>query len=505
MLSPSKIDPTRSITLRRAFSQGLTTTFARLKKEIYSLLIAEDAFDLKTPTLNYSYSSTQFDVSDRKIVNAIKRIQSSIPPDDVIELEDEPHITIRYGLYEQATLPISVRTMIQEFGKVTVTIGGLSVFKTPEADVLKYDIESNQLRELNARIRLLPGHDSYEYSPHMTIAYLKRGTGERYITSSPEGKGTVLVFDTVSLSDTHGNKIPLSLNQRWRYKSQSEAVEEFDKWLKGRIAKTLLSPEESRKWMRYIQRGFTKGAARAYDDTSKARRTLDETRGKDFVEGKREGFLRVALGKVTAIEKMKLLQSRALSEVKGMTEDLRTKAKRIITDGVVQGTTPTIIAQRLSRQLQISKGRAETIAFTELVRAHADGQLEAMEQLGVEEVGVAVEWNTADDPCPLCEVLNGVVLKLSEARNMLPRHPRCRCAWLPANVGEEKTGQKRGKYKVDRAIKSSQKKEDNKSDWGPNTRISRERPRSVLNTSTEVCECDVRFCALMTKVFGDGH
>ena len=50
----------------------------------------------------------------------------------------------------------------------------------------------------------------------------------------------------------------------------------------------------------------------------------------------------------------------------------------------------------------------------------------AFEALGVEELGVAVEWATAGDEavCELCEALEGVVLKIEEARGMLPRHVR---------------------------------------------------------------------------------
>jgi 5-methylcytosine-specific restriction endonuclease McrA len=32
------------------------------------------------------------------------------------------------------------------------------------------------------------------------------------------------------------------------------------------------------------------------------------------------------------------------------------------------------------------------------------------------------------------------VLSLDDAEGMIPRHPQCRCCWLPANVGEDPTG-----------------------------------------------------------------
>lgn len=281
------------------------------------------------------------------------------------------------------------------------------------------------------------------------------------------------------------------LNQRWKYRTQTEAVDEFEKWLRSRVDKALLSESEANKWRKYISSGFQRGAARAFDDTSKARKQLakDQLREKGFSEGSREQFLRQAFAKPTAIEKLRFLQARALDEVKGLSRDLRTRAKRTLTEGLVRDLSPREIAAKLAKEIDVSIGKAETIAFTELVRAHADGQLEALEQLGVEEVGVAVEWSTAENPCPLCKPLEGVVLKLAEARGMLPRHPRCRCAWLPANLGEDTDEQKRGKYKIDQAVKQSVKREQRetgkKSDWGPAKSISRKRPVQNIGQSTE--------------------
>ncbi len=309
---------------------------------------------------------------------------------------------------------------------------------------------------------------------------------------------------------------PFTANMRWKYKSQTEAAEEFDRWLNTKISGTILSDAQKVKWRKFIRKGFEKGASRAFDDTNVARKTaaLDRLRGAGFVEGKREQFLRQALGKSTAVEKLKMLESRALSDVKGLTEDLRTKGKRTIIDGLTRGLSPRDIAARLTKQLKISKGRAETIAFTELVRAHAEGQLETKEQLGVQSVGVAIEWSTATDACSLCAPLRGIVLKISEARGMLPRHPRCRCAWLPANVGEdeaEKKTQKRGKYKIDKAIEQSQKREEkgreNQTDWGPNKDIDRKRPKQEVPTTNQpsACLCAVSiFSTLLKRLESDG-
>jgi len=133
------------------------------------------------------------------------------------------------------------------------------------------------------------------------------------------------------------------------------------------------------------------------------------------------------------------------------------------------------------------------VARTEIIRTHAEGQLDAFERLGVTEVGVMAEWITADDErvCPLCKSLDGVVLKVKEARGLLPRHTNCRCAWTPANVGEDESKQKRSKSAIQKAIDASYGAESSKrtiaeqkllSSWGGADKlISKKRPESVFN------------------------
>jgi SPP1 gp7 family putative phage head morphogenesis protein len=104
----------------------------------------------------------------------------------------------------------------------------------------------------------------------------------------------------------------------------------------------------------------------------------------------------------------------------------------------------------------MTRTRANALARTELVRAHAEGQLDAYVALGEKEVGVMAEWITAGDDrvCDLCQDLEGVVMTITEARGTIPRHVNCRCAWIPADRVRKEKGQRRGRRK-DAAIKKS--------------------------------------------------
>jgi SPP1 gp7 family putative phage head morphogenesis protein len=238
-------------------------------------------------------------------------------------------------------------------------------------------------------------------------------------------------------------------------------VEQFRTWLNSQVATGIVqqtqSAMERQWWNRYVEAGYAKGAGRAFDDTRKpALQRLD------FYAGSKQEFLRSAFGQPESVEKVKLLAGRVFTDLKGVTEAMGTQITRSLTDGLVQGQNPRVIARTIAKNVDtIGRTRARTIARTEIIRAHAEGQLDALVRLGVDKVGVMVEWHTAGDDrvCQLCLPLQGAVLTIKEARGTLPRHPNCRCAFVPANVDENKRGQKRSKTELIKARDESIKAE----------------------------------------------
>lgn len=274
-------------------------------------------------------------------------------------------------------------------------------------------------------------------------------------------------------------------NTRWRFATSRDKVRQFEAWLRQQYDSLFLGATEEQLWEQFIEDGFRQGAGRAFDDTRRPQRAAARGRGRlEFYQGTRDEFMRSAFGRPEAIDKIKLLAGRTLTDIVGVTDDVAVRMSRVLVEGLTRGENPRTIARGLNGPLGRGASAAERVARTEIIRAHAEGQLEALGQLGVEEVGVAVEWSTANDDrvCPLCESLEGVVLKLDEARGMLPRHPNCRCAWIPANVGEKETikEQVRPRSRINEAIDESIELEG-RDTWGPGESIARRRPQSILN------------------------
>lgn len=109
-------------------------------------------------------------------------ILAAIPSGDVYPeegVEDRPHVTALYGFLPGVTVDSLDEV---EINPVELKLTGISCFTSnPLYDVLKYDVYSPELVALNRRLKELPTAPvQFPYSPHMTIAYLRKGTGRRF-------------------------------------------------------------------------------------------------------------------------------------------------------------------------------------------------------------------------------------------------------------------------------------------------------------------------------------
>jgi len=138
----------------------------------------------------------------------------TVDPEDLHEdgFEREPHITVKYGIHSDD--PAQVRHVLRNQGPVAVSIGQTSLFETPDYDVLKLEVQGAELIDVNRRIvDTIPNTETHpEYIPHVTIAYLKPGTGRKYTEVDfllPEESNVVL--NEMTFTDRMGGReaIPL--------------------------------------------------------------------------------------------------------------------------------------------------------------------------------------------------------------------------------------------------------------------------------------------------------
>ena len=228
---------------------------------------------------------------------------------------------------------------------------------------------------------------------------------------------------------------PFKFNARKQYKflTDNQKVKQFRIWLQTQIDAGLLEVVggvEGQPWTaQYVESVYRKGMMRAYTDTHKE--TLSESPA--WYRGTQEQFVRDAFLQPEMLSKVQLLNTRTFEGMKGVTESVGTQLNRLLAEGLVNGRGPKVVAREIKKAIPKLKNRALTIARTEIIHAHAEGQLDAFKMLGIEEVGAEVEFSTANDAlvCPICYDLEGKVYKVKDAHGIIPVHPRCRCGWKP--------------------------------------------------------------------------
>jgi len=125
------------------------------------------------------------------------KILESIADEDVYESEEEPgrfgvesdpHVTVLYGTLDDKIDLEEMKEVILNRDPINLKLVDISMFENDDFDVLKFGIESEDLNKFNSDIRekFEYENDYDDYVPHATIAYLKSGTGKKYIKDFEE-------------------------------------------------------------------------------------------------------------------------------------------------------------------------------------------------------------------------------------------------------------------------------------------------------------------------------
>jgi len=145
----------------------------------------------KTST-SYSFSSLQFDLPQFLADKVMDWGQKHIPEKNVFTAEnkfgreDNIHLTVLYGIHAQE--PHRIVKILRSYPQFNIKLGPISLFTTDERfDVLKIDVKSEDLMKLNKFIRdSIPYSTKHKsYQPHITIAYIKKGTCRDLVGKQP--------------------------------------------------------------------------------------------------------------------------------------------------------------------------------------------------------------------------------------------------------------------------------------------------------------------------------
>jgi hypothetical protein len=115
----------------------------------------------------------------------------SIDSDDIYKVEGKnyglqprPHLTLLYGTHDTVT-DEEILNCFEGFTEddFKVQLDGVSIFENSDFDVVKLGVVlTPKLKEINKRLSELPNSNIFpEYNPHITLAYVKKGLGKKYV------------------------------------------------------------------------------------------------------------------------------------------------------------------------------------------------------------------------------------------------------------------------------------------------------------------------------------
>jgi hypothetical protein len=226
-----------------------------------------------------------------------------------------------------------------------------------------------------------------------------------------------------------------NITDNYDFPTDDAKLRGFMQWLKDQVDRGILTTDEGMEklpWCsKYIGSAYKKGMIRAYLDSHKK----ELGKSPDYYKGTQAQFLESSFDTPETVDKLRLLYTRSYEQLKGVTATMAQQMSRVLATGIVQGQHPMAVARTLANTITgISRQRARTISRTEIMHAHAEGQLDGFEDMGIQRLGVDIEFETIagedGDPdtfgvCPECAELQGEVFTVAEARGIIPVHPNC--------------------------------------------------------------------------------
>lgn len=165
----------------------------------------------------YEYQSTQLDLPTA-LAKEIKKFAKKIPDADINTQaggrEPDSHVTVVYGIGNTIT-PEQMRVFAMQEQPIEISLDKVTLFEPEDKDydVLKIDVVSSGLHQLNENIRSMigaPGETFKTYTPHITVAYIKKGTCKELVNNT-QFQNKKVTIDNLTFSTKKGEKYMLPL------------------------------------------------------------------------------------------------------------------------------------------------------------------------------------------------------------------------------------------------------------------------------------------------------
>lgn len=120
----------------------------------------------------------------------------------------ESHVTILYGLHSDIP-DEEIEELVDNMTAPELTLKKITIFDNADKgfDVVKFDVKSPDLNKMNKAFAEKPHTTDFpDYHAHVTISYVKAGTGKKYIETLSKDDELVLKPTKVVYSKADGTK-----------------------------------------------------------------------------------------------------------------------------------------------------------------------------------------------------------------------------------------------------------------------------------------------------------
>lgn len=133
-----------------------------------------------------------------------KWVNENVLSENIITPEREIHVTILYGVKDDVSVN-QVKEFFIAIPSIVLELKKVGLFKQDNQDVLKVEVHSPQLVQINKEFKEFLGEDNiepskYTYNPHLTLAYVKKGSCD-HLEGHQRFEGYVYDLDTLIYSE----------------------------------------------------------------------------------------------------------------------------------------------------------------------------------------------------------------------------------------------------------------------------------------------------------------
>jgi hypothetical protein len=144
-------------------------------------------------------------------------------PDDILYMPSDDatygrettiHCTVFFGLHTELATPIIY--LLENEHSFLIRLGQISRFNNDKFDVVKIEAYSDDLFRLHEKLgNCLACTETYNaYRPHVTIAYVNRGEGRKFVGDKTFDRLTCCV-ETLCFSSKNGSRCRIRLKPNW--------------------------------------------------------------------------------------------------------------------------------------------------------------------------------------------------------------------------------------------------------------------------------------------------